>query len=121
MGFKEQLTKLRKRNKLTQTDLENIMGVKQYVISSWEIGRSEPSISQLNKLSEIFKIPADYLLDKSYISSNNEEEFNNAIENVKLDSEDDFMNEVFSMCNNLSKEKKKKMLEIIKASLDLSK
>jgi transcriptional regulator with XRE-family HTH domain len=121
MGFKEQLTKLRKRNKLTQTDLANLMGVKQYVISSWEIGRSEPSISQLNNLSEIFKIPSDYLLDKPYISSNNEEEFNNAIENVKLDSEDDFMNEVFSMCNNLSKEKKKKMLEIIKASLDLSK
>ena len=57
----------------------------------------------------------------SVLTSNNEEEFKNAIENVKLDSEDDFMNEVFSMCNNLSKEKKKKMLEIIKASLDLSK
>ena len=95
MGFKEQLTKLRKRNNMTQTDLAKLMDVKQYVISSWEIGRSEPTISQLKMLSNIFKISVDYLLDKEFIGSCNEEEFNNVIKNVKMDAEDEFINEVF--------------------------
>ena len=44
MSFNEQLTKLRKRNNITQIELANLMNVKQYVISSWETGRSEPNI-----------------------------------------------------------------------------
>ncbi len=120
MGFCEQLTKLRKRNKMTQTDLANEMNVKQYVISSWETGRSEPSLEQLYKLGDIFNIPTDYLLDKPFVTSKSDEEFNNVIENVKLDAEDEFIKEIFKMCNNLSKEKKKKMLNIIKASLDFN-
>ena len=110
MGFKEQLTKLRKRNNMTQTDLANLIGVKQYVISSWEIGRSEPTINQLKELSNIFKISADYLLDKEFIGSCNEEEFNNAIKNVKMDAEDEFMNEVFNSCGKLNNDKKKRCL-----------
>jgi len=120
MGFCEQLTKLRKRNKMTQTDLANKMNIKQYVISSWETGRSEPSLEQLYKLGDIFNIPTDYLLDKPFVTSKSDEEFNNVIENVKLDAEDEFIKEIFKMCNNLSKEKKKKMLNIIKASLDFN-
>jgi transcriptional regulator with XRE-family HTH domain len=121
MGFKEQLTKLRKRNNMTQTDLAKLMDVKQYVISSWEIGRSEPTISQLKMLSNIFKISVDYLLDKEFIGSCNEEEFNNVIKNVKMDSEDEFLNEVIKECGKLSEDKKKKMLNIIKASLEFEK
>ena len=45
MSFNEQLTKLRKRNNITQIELANLMNVKQYVISSWETGRSEPNFS----------------------------------------------------------------------------
>jgi transcriptional regulator with XRE-family HTH domain len=121
MGFKEQLTKLRKRNNMTQTDLAKMMDVKQYVISSWEIGRSEPTISQLKMLSNIFKISVDYLLDKEFIGSCNDEEFNNVIKNVKMDSEDEFLNEVIKECGKLSEDKKKKMLNIIKASLEFEK
>ena len=65
MSFGSQLTKLRKRKNMTQIDLANLMDVKQYVVSSWEIGRSEPNISQIIKLSDIFCVPTDYLLDKN--------------------------------------------------------
>ena len=122
MGFKEQLTKLRKRNNMTQIDLAKLMDVKQYVISSWEIGRSEPTINQLKMLSNIFKISVDYLLDKEFIGYCNEEEFNNEIKNVKMDADDDeFLNEVIKECGKLSEDKKKKMLNIIKASLEFEK
>ena len=59
--------------------------------------------------------------DKEFISSCNEEEFNNAIKNVKMDAEDEFMNEVFNSCSKLNNDKKKKMLNIIKASLEFEK
>ena len=51
MAFKDSLKKLRVRNNLSQTELAEKLNVKQYVISSWEIGRSEPSINQLISLS----------------------------------------------------------------------
>ena len=53
MGFSEQLAKLRKRKKIKQTEFAKMLGVKQYVISSWEIGRSEPSIKQIVKICDI--------------------------------------------------------------------
>ena len=107
MGFKEQISKLRKRNNMNQTELAEKMNVRQYVVSSWETGRSEPSIEQLIKLSDIFDVSIDYLLDKPFIIVNNENDFNKVIENIKLDSEDDFINEVFNLCNDLNIEKKK--------------
>ena len=121
MGFKEQLTKLRKRNNITQSNLASLLNVKQYVISSWETGRSEPSIEQISKLSDIFNISIDYLLDKDIIFPENEQTFNNVLENIKLDAQDDFIKEISEICANLSQAKKKKMLSIIRASLEFDK
>ena len=45
MAFKDSLEKLRIRNNLSQIELADKLNVKQYVISSWENGRSEPSIN----------------------------------------------------------------------------
>lgn len=121
MSFSEQLTKLRKRNNMTQIELANKLNVKQYVISSWETGRSEPSINQLCKLGDIFEISTDYLLDKPVVIANNESDFKKVIENVKMDADDDFIGEVSKLCSDLNNEKKKKMLDIIKASIDFNK
>ena len=121
MSFKDQLTKLRKRNNMNQTELANQIGVKQYVISSWETGRSEPSMKQLVKLSDIFNISTDYLIDKPSIIVDNEEDYNRVIKNIKIDLENDFINNVYEMCKELNADKKKKILNIIQASIDLSK
>ncbi len=121
MGFKEQLTKLRKRNNITQTELAQKMNVKQYVISSWETGRSEPSILQIKKLSDIFDISVDYLLDKPLIKAESEEDFNKVLMNIHQDTTDDFLQLVPELCKDLSDEKKKRMIEIIKASLEFNK
>ncbi|MGM9971067.1 MAG: helix-turn-helix domain-containing protein [Anaeroplasmataceae bacterium] len=114
MGFKEQLTKLRKKKQINQVDLANMMGVKQYVVSSWETGRSEPNINQILKLSEIFDLPTDYLLDKPTIKVSSEDEFNKIIENINNDINDDFITEIKTICNDLPKKKKDKIIKIIK-------
>lgn len=119
MSFCSQLTKLRKNKKLTQCDLASKLNVKQYVISSWETGRSEPNIEQLSLLSEIFEVPIDYLLDKVLIRTSSIDEFNSTLKIIEQDNNDEFIKSINSLCSNLSDEKKKKILELIKISLDM--
>jgi len=114
MGFKNQLTKLRKRKKISQVELANMMGIKQYVVSSWETGRSEPSINQILTLSEILDVPTDYLLDKTIIRVASEDDFNKMVENINSDINDDFIKEIIEICNDLPKSKKDKLLRFIK-------
>lgn len=82
MTFGETLKRLRQRNNISQDELAKKLNVKQYVISSWEIGRSEPNIKQIKFLSNYFNVPTDYLLDKDVII-NDEKEFAIAINHFK--------------------------------------
>ena len=119
MSFNEQLTKLRKRNNITQIELANLMNVKQYVISSWETGRSEPNISQIIKLSDIFKISTDYLLDRHIIITNSENEFNKVIENINKDIKDDFTKDLIEILEDIPNNKKEKIINIVKEIKEL--
>ena len=119
MSFNEQLTKLRKRNNITQTELANLMNVKQYVISSWETGRSEPNISQIIKLSDIFKISTDYLLDRHIIITNSENEFNKVIENINKDIKDDFTKDLIKIFEDIPNNKREKIINIVKEIKEL--
>ena len=119
MSFNEQLTKLRKRNNITQIELANLMNVKQYVISSWETGRSEPNISQIIRLSDIFKIPTDYLLDRSIIIASSENEFNKVIENINKDIKDDYIRDLTELFKDVPNNKKERIINIIKEIKEL--
>lgn len=121
MSFGTQLIKLRKRKNLTQIELAEIVGVKQYVISAWENDRTEPNISQLSKLGDLFEVSIDYLIDKPVIVSMNEDQFIKTIENINKDANDEFTKAIHSLCDNLSESKKEKMLNVIKASAELLK
>lgn len=119
MEFQKQLAKLRKRANLKQSDLAELMNVRQYVVSSWETGRSEPNIDQLIMLSNILKVPTDYLLGKDVLVAEDEDNFKNITNHFKLDIEEDFMNEISMICDKLSDEKKEIILEIVKSSVKL--
>ena len=119
MAFNEQLTKLRKRNNITQIELANLMNVKQYVISSWETGRSEPNISQIIKLSDIFKIATDYLLDRPIIIASSENEFNKVIENINKDIKDDYTKDLIKIFEDIPNNKKDKIINILKEIKEL--
>ncbi len=117
MSFKDPLKKLRVRNNLSQIELAEKLNVKQYVISSWETGRSEPSINQLIELANIFKVPTDYLLNKDLIMVSSEDEFNvGANEKIK-DSIDEFEECIEKNRMNCSDEEQKKEISKILKSL----
>lgn len=115
MAFKDSLKKLRVRNNLSQTELAEKLNVKQYVISSWEIGRSEPSINQLIILADIFKVPTDYLLDKDVIIVSSEAEFNIVTTQMVKDAIDEFEECIDNIRQNCSNEQKKEISNILKS------
>ena len=57
------LKELRKKNKTTQKEIANLLGVSEMTISRWE-NETELSIKHeyINKLSDYFNVNADYLL-----------------------------------------------------------
>ena len=59
----ELLAKLRKEKGLTQRELSSILEVSPKTISKWETGCGLPDISLLKKISEIFGITIEELLE----------------------------------------------------------
>ena len=121
MAFCNQLKKLRKRNNIKQVELANMLGVKQYVISGWETSRSEPSISQICKLAEIFDVPIDYLLDTHTIRVRDIDDFKKVERNIKMDIEDKFVTEFQCIINDLSDNQKDAVIDMVKSFIKISK
>ena len=61
--FKDKLRELRKEKGLTQKQVAILLNVVESCYANWEQGRTEPSISMLKALCNIFEISADELLE----------------------------------------------------------
>lgn len=55
------IKEFRKNKKLSQSDLANIMKVKQNTISQWETGERKPNVIQALKLAEILETTVESL------------------------------------------------------------
>ena len=60
--FCDRLKALRIEKKLSQPELAKLVGVSNGMISFWENGVNEPTITNLVKLSQIFEVTTDYIL-----------------------------------------------------------
>ncbi len=47
--------------RMNQREMAEFIGVDLSTITNWEKGKSEPSTSQLRKISEVSGIPMDYI------------------------------------------------------------
>lgn len=63
MTFCEKLLVLRTRQKMTQTDLANALGVTRQTVYKWESGQSYPEAMTLWQMRLLFDISLDILLD----------------------------------------------------------
>lgn len=61
-SFGHRLRELRKANKLTQKQLGNLIGVRDSIISFYELGDRIPSPDVLVKLARVFHVSTDFLL-----------------------------------------------------------
>ena len=62
VDFGDRLRRLRKERKLTQKELAGRIGVKNSVISFYEVGDRTPSLEVLVKLSKALHVSTDVLL-----------------------------------------------------------
>ncbi len=68
MLFSQKLIFLRKKHNLTQRDLAKLLNLSQTAVAKYERNASEPDISTLIRLSDIFDVSIDYLLNKTNIT-----------------------------------------------------
>ena len=59
MKFSEKIIWCRKKSGLSQEMLAKKVGVSRQAVSKWETGESEPEISKLKVLAEIFGVTVD--------------------------------------------------------------
>lgn len=62
--FKDILKMLRQEANVGQVELAKAIGVSNGIISLWESGKREPTMSSLISLSNYFKVSLDYLAGK---------------------------------------------------------
>ncbi|MDL2302214.1 helix-turn-helix transcriptional regulator [Lachnospiraceae bacterium OttesenSCG-928-D06] len=56
------IKEIREKNKLTQQEYAELLGVKLEVVISWEEGKITPSIDDIIKISSQFNVSTDYIL-----------------------------------------------------------
>lgn len=59
--FAENLKSLRKEHGLSQVELAERLGVTQQCVSEWENRKTDPTLTYLCKLADIFEISIDVL------------------------------------------------------------
>lgn len=63
MNLGKKIINLRKQEKMTQEKFAEIIGVTRQTISNWELNVTRPDLNQIEKISKIFHISIDELLD----------------------------------------------------------
>ena len=66
MTFKQNLRKLRKAKRVSQTELADYLGISQRPISHYETGRAEPSLSCLCQIADYLNVSLDDLLGRVF-------------------------------------------------------
>jgi transcriptional regulator with XRE-family HTH domain len=65
MDYKERLKNLRVDKDVTQSQIANLLGVKQSAISKYELGLREYKVEDIIKLCNYYNVSADYILGLS--------------------------------------------------------
>lgn len=63
MTLQDKIKELRLTNDYTQNDLADALNISRPTLSKWETGVAEPSASDLKKISNLFNVSVDDLLN----------------------------------------------------------
>ena len=61
----ERIKQLRKKKGISQSELAELIGVKNNTVSTWERGTRKPDFEALNVLSNYFEVSFEYILGSS--------------------------------------------------------
>lgn len=80
----KKIQELRQSHGMTQKELGNLIGCSESLVSYVEKGEKKLSISQLQKMSNIFNVEADYFLDQPAIAHFRSKESNQNVDYDKM-------------------------------------
>ena len=83
MDLGNKIIKLRKREKLSQESLADKLNVTRQTISNWELNITKPDINQIKKISKIFNISIDELLENELKSNDKKKVVSNENNSTK--------------------------------------
>ena len=63
MEIGDKIRYLRRKSNMNQTELAQKLGVVTSTVGFWETGRRQPDLDAIVKISEIFNVSTDYLLN----------------------------------------------------------
>lgn len=66
MTIHEKIQFLRKKNGWTQEELADQLDISRQALSKWELGTAIPDTVNVLKISKLFSVSTDYLLDDTY-------------------------------------------------------
>ncbi len=69
MDFSNKIKEIRICNNLTQSDLAHECCVSRSTIANWEAGRRKPDWESIVKISELFNVPIEELLDRKKVNN----------------------------------------------------
>ena len=87
MNFGDKLTRIRKRNGLSQEELGDKLNVTRQTISKWELGQSKPDTDKLMEISKLLNVDFNLLIDDSLSLDNNINNNTNNTSNVIIEDE----------------------------------
>ena len=67
----DKIYKLRKSKNLSQEEFANSIGVTRQIVSKWESNQSIPGVDKLKKISDVYNIPYNELLNDTEYESKN--------------------------------------------------
>lgn len=91
--FGHRLMELRKKKRLTQAELADILGVARTTYSSYEQGRRTPDVDIQNKIADYFGVTLDYLHGREVKSENKEENLTSTQLTIAAHIDDDVTEE----------------------------
>jgi transcriptional regulator with XRE-family HTH domain len=104
MKFNEKIKALRNKAKLSQQELANQLNIHVTRVSKIENGHLLPSIDIVRRLTKIFNISADQLINEDK-------------EDLKVSVQDKEFNEQVALINQLDEDEKNALLKIIDSML----
>ncbi len=71
----KRLAKIREKHRLTRSEVGKAIGVSENVIQNWEIARSRINADDLYKLSQLYEVSLDEIMNKQVVNKDYEEIF----------------------------------------------
>ena len=100
------LLNLRHQNKLSQTEIADILGISQNAYNKWEADKCKPSANNLLKLSQYYKVDIIKLIDdneKVSLSNNELKDKNKYYSTVNIKSPISLMEQMLQMQKQILK------------------